>query len=626
LPGKPALPTWGLQRQLTVTVFLSVFLSAVIICATLFFFSRKRLYEETVRQSEEMVQAASLAFSQALAKGDEVLLDAFLHELQTRDELHIVETYVLNQGGRVVAHSRLEEYGKSYPIPELLTKEQPSRLSESHQVWPYSFRVVSLLQTKGDPVGVLVVHFSAQHLSQELRSEMFSIVGATLPVLLLSGLGVMFYGRQKVAHLRRLQEKALAVGRGELGDLLEVVGSDEISQLTGAFNRMLADLVQLRKTTRKSAETIETLNLDLRSQLTVVEQLKEQLAEENASLREKLHDLHPPGEIIGSNGSLRPIIDQARQLASLPITVLITGESGTGKELLATFLHESGIRNKGPFITVNCAALPVTLIESELFGYEKGAFTGAFAKKKGKFELAHGGTFFLDEIGELPVEVQAKLLRVLQHGEVQRLGGEAPISVDVRVITATNRLLSEEVAQGRFREDLYYRLKVVELRSPPLRDRLEDLPVLAQHFIEQYSRKLGKSVLGVTPSALKTLAAYHWPGNIRELENMVARAVALATTQVLGHEDFDSLQTQKREPRPFTEEKNPSAPFERLLDLCLLTPHDLKERGWERLQAAVERICLEAMLKKSKNQKEAADALCLTQTKLHRLIRKYGLK
>ncbi len=621
-----AISKMGLQRQLATAVFLSVFLAALAICAALFFFNQKRFYQETVRQSKEMIEAASLAFSQAMGDGDEVLLDAFLHELQSRKELYIQEAYVLKPDGRVVAHSRVEEYGKTYAVPELLKEQQPSQLSEVFPENPDAFRVISLLQAKGDTVGALVVVFSTQHLSQKVQSEMFWIVGVTVPILVLSGLGVMVYGRRMVARLRNLQKKALEIGRGEWGEPIEVTGTDEISQLMGAFNQMRADLSLLHAKNQKSAGTIEALNRDLTAQLAVVKQLKEQLAEENAALREELRSLHTPGEIIGANGSLRPILDQARQLASLPITVLITGESGTGKELLAAFLHETGSRSKGPFVKVNCAALPMTLIESELFGHEKGAFTGAVGQKKGKFELAHGGTLFLDEVGELPAEAQAKLLRALQHGEVQRVGGNHPILVDARVIAATNRDLSEEVKQGKFREDLYYRLKVVELRCPPLRERLEDLPVLAQHFIEHYSRRLGKPVLGISPSALKVLAAYHWPGNIRELENLVARAVALATTQVLGPEDFLSLPIPRPETRYVTEQANPSSLFERLLDLCGIAPQDLNHDGWESILAACERICLQAMLEKTKKQKEAANALGLTETKLHRLIRKHGLK
>jgi transcriptional regulator with GAF, ATPase, and Fis domain len=231
----------------------------------------------------------------------------------------------------------------------------------------------------------------------------------------------------------------------------------------------------------------------------------------------------------------------------------------------------------------------------------------------------------LDEVGELPAEAQAKLLRALQEGEINRVGSEQHIAVDVRVLAATNRNLEEEVNQGSFRKDLYYRLKVVELECPPLRDRLEDLPALAQYFIEYYSRKLGKPVLGIAPSTLKLLSSYSWPGNIRELENMIERAVALAETSVLGQEDFvfPELKHIVRVPKKNSEA---TSTFETLLDICELSSHDFKKNGWEKLLKSCERICLEAMLLQFKNQKDTAEALDLTPTKLHRLLKKHGLK
>ncbi|MFQ5736496.1 MAG: sigma 54-interacting transcriptional regulator, partial [Thermodesulfobacteriota bacterium] len=424
---------------------------------------------------------------------------------------------------------------------------------------------------------------------------------------------------------KRLQAKAVAVGRGDWGDPMEVSGSDEIAQLTESFNQMLSDLSRLREKDRSSAETIAGLNRDLSAQLEKVEGLKERLLEENAALRQELLSSYGPGEIIGSDGSIMHIVEQARQLASLPVTVLITGESGTGKELLARLLHESGSMADKPFVTVNCAAMPSTLIESELFGHEKGAFTGAVTEKRGKFELADGGTLFLDEVGELPGDVQAKLLRALQHGEINRIGGEHPISVDVRIVAATNRVLAKEVSAGAFREDLYYRLKVVELHCPPLRERIEDIPALAQHFIEAFSKRLNKPVQGIAPSALNMLMSHDWPGNIRELENTIARAVALATTQVLGPEDFIFV-TGRADAVHKGAEGEAAAPFERLLKLCRVTSEDLKHKGFGRLISACERICLEASLDRARNQKEAASALGMTPTKLHRLIRKHGLK
>jgi transcriptional regulator with GAF, ATPase, and Fis domain len=208
--------------------------------------------------------------------------------------------------------------------------------------------------------------------------------------------------------------------------------------------------------------------------------------------------------------------------------VLVTGETGTGKELIARAIHSCSKRREKPLIKVNCAALPAGLVESELFGHEKGAFTGAIARRVGRFELADGGTIFLDEIGDLPLEMQAKLLRVLQEGEIDRIGGKAPISVDVRVIAATNRDLAKAVREKAFREDLYYRLNVFPIQLPPLRERRGDIPLLAGYFASRIAAQLGKPIDGIAPSTIERLAAYRWPGNIRELENVIERAVILA--------------------------------------------------------------------------------------------------
>jgi transcriptional regulator with GAF, ATPase, and Fis domain len=212
-------------------------------------------------------------------------------------------------------------------------------------------------------------------------------------------------------------------------------------------------------------------------------------------------------------------------VANTPSTVLISGESGTGKELIARALHENSSRHAGPFIKINCAAIPKTLMESELFGYDKGAFTGAVGAKPGRFELAHGGTLFLDEIGEIPIEMQVKLLRVLQESEFERVGGIKTIKVDVRLVTATNRDLLAEVGAGAFREDLFYRLNVVPIHIPPLRERREDIPLLADHFIAKFNDRLKKEIAAITPEAVERLVAYQWPGNIRELENLMERTV-----------------------------------------------------------------------------------------------------
>ncbi len=234
----------------------------------------------------------------------------------------------------------------------------------------------------------------------------------------------------------------------------------------------------------------------------------------------------PP--LVGESPSMRAIYDMVARVADSPSTVLITGESGTGKELVAQALHRGSSRRDKPLIKVNCAAIPKDLVESELFGYERGAFTGAVGSKPGRFELADGGTLFLDEIGEIPVEMQVKLLRALQEQEFERVGGIKTIRVDVRLIAATNRDLKQMIADGRFREDLFYRLNVVPIALPPLRERKQDIPLLVRHFIEKYDLRLGKKVEGIEDDALQLLLGYAWPGNIRELENVMERSVLFA--------------------------------------------------------------------------------------------------
>ncbi|NPV69573.1 MAG: sigma 54-interacting transcriptional regulator [Firmicutes bacterium] len=239
-------------------------------------------------------------------------------------------------------------------------------------------------------------------------------------------------------------------------------------------------------------------------------------------------------DIIGESNPMKEAVRIARKVAGTDTTVLIQGESGTGKELFAHAIHNASPRRNGPFIKVNCAAIPENLMESELMGHEQGAYTGASRTKVGKFELADGGTILLDEVGELGIAVQAKLLRLLQFREFERLGGTKPITVDVRILAATNRDLKADVAAGRFREDLFYRLNVVALNVPSLRERVEDIPMLVERFIEQLNRRLGKSVTGILPEAMRLLTGHHWPGNVRELANVLERAVLLSEEDVIS--------------------------------------------------------------------------------------------
>ncbi len=251
------------------------------------------------------------------------------------------------------------------------------------------------------------------------------------------------------------------------------------------------------------------------------------LVAENRALRAQLANLGQGG-LVGGAPSFRAAVDALRQAAPTSATVLLTGESGTGKELAARLLHDLSPRASAPFVPVHCAAIPESILESELFGYEKGAFTGATGRKEGRFERAHGGTLFLDEVGEMSPAVQVKLLRVLQDGVVERLGGTQPVQVDVRLVAATNKDLGAEVKAGRFREDLYYRLDVVAVRLPPLRDRREDVPLLASAFLKRLAEKHQKPLSGLAPAALAALERYDWPGNVRELEHALERAVVLS--------------------------------------------------------------------------------------------------
>ncbi len=243
-------------------------------------------------------------------------------------------------------------------------------------------------------------------------------------------------------------------------------------------------------------------------------------------------------KIIGKSPKIKEVIDFIEDVAKSSSTVLISGETGVGKELVARQIHKNSLRSKKLFVPVNCAAIPENLLESELFGHEKGAFTGAMDRYIGKFEIASGGTLFLDEVGTLPNAMQAKLLRVLQDKTIERLGAEKPIPVDIRIISATNLDLKKEVEDGKFREDLYYRLNVIPIHVPALRERKEDIPLLADHFIKKYSSALGKTISGFSQEAIKTLVAYNWPGNIRELENLVERLVVLGKGSVINREDL----------------------------------------------------------------------------------------
>ena len=294
-----------------------------------------------------------------------------------------------------------------------------------------------------------------------------------------------------------------------------------------------AELMSANEQLSQEIEDRKQAANSLREALTIIKQLKDQLHEENIYLKEEIDLIHSHKDIVGNSEAIRTVLQQTEQVAPTDSTVLIQGETGTGKELLAHAIHNLSARTGRLMIKVNCAALPPTLIESELFGRERGAFTGALSKQIGRFELADASTIFLDEIDTLPLELQAKLLRVLESGEFERLGSPRTVKVDVRIISATNRDLARLVSEGGFREDLYYRLNIFQIIVPPLRERREDILPLVWSFVQEFSKRMGKRIESIPQKGAEALQAYPWPGNVRELRNVTERAMILTTGPVL---------------------------------------------------------------------------------------------
>ncbi len=330
------------------------------------------------------------------------------------------------------------------------------------------------------------------------------------------------------------------------------------------------------------------------------------LKQENRILKESLGTHFDRQNIIGQSPAMIQLLETVSQVAASEATVLINGESGTGKELIAGAIHFNSLRKDGPFVKINCAAITETLLESELFGHERGAFTGADKRKEGRFAQAHKGTLFLDEVSEMALAMQAKLLRVLQEREITRVGGDTAVKVDVRVIGATNRNLKNMIKEGSFREDLFYRLNVISLDIPPLRKRRDDIVLLTQHFIQNFAEKNRKQIKGFTPKAIDRLIRYDWPGNVRELMNAVERAVVLARTERIDDEDLAIIQTpfdQAVESTPVLEEINEITTLENM-----------------------ERTAVIKTLKATDgNKSEAARRLGITRKTLHKKLKKYGI-
>jgi two-component system, NtrC family, response regulator len=338
------------------------------------------------------------------------------------------------------------------------------------------------------------------------------------------------------------------------------------------------------------------------------------LITENIRLREEMKQRSGFDTMIGKNPQMIQIYELIKKVAPTPASVLITGESGTGKELVAKAIHVNSPREPHPFITVNCAALAENLLESELFGHEKGAFTDAAAMRKGRFETANNGTIFLDEIGEIPLSLQSKLLRLLQEKNFERIGGNQTIDVDVRIISATNKDLKEEVQQGRFREDLFYRLNVIHMALPALRDRMDDIPLLVDHFIKKCAVNLNKEVLEIAPEALRLLVNLPWEGNVRELENTIERAAILCNDNVIEPDDV----------QPESVSIDRSSEWSRDVDILDFIPETVELN--DVLYTVEERLLKRALEKTGHVQARAAEQLGITKSLLQYKMKKYGIK
>jgi PAS domain S-box-containing protein len=352
----------------------------------------------------------------------------------------------------------------------------------------------------------------------------------------------------------QLQSVRIDTGVGKAGHILTSVVDATIGRHLGEELQKAHDRLEVtvEERTRKLSQGNEQLTQEiedrkkaeasLQEAFAEIKKLKDRLQAENVYLQQEVAGDYAFGEIIGQATALSDLFLRVEQVAPMNATVLLLGETGTGKGVIARAIHGCSARKNRPMITVNCTSLPANLIESELFGREKGAFTGANARQMGRFELANGGTIFLDEIGEMPLELQCKLLRVIQDGEFERLGSPHTLKVDVRIIAASNRDLKEEIRNGRFREDLFYRLNVFPIMIPPLRQRREDIPLLVSHFIAKFNKKIGKRIATVTADTMNALLGYHWPGNVRELESVIERAVITSQGTVLQVLDrFDTF-------------------------------------------------------------------------------------
>ena len=428
-----------------------------------------------------------------------------------------------------------------------------------------------------------------------LRKQGFEVVTAD------SGERALELFRQDAFDLILTDQKMAGMTGLDLMQAVHTINSDTPVILITAFGTIAAAVATLKK----GAIDYLTKPLNLEELLHRIQLVSDRyrILTENRELREALGERHRIEGIIGESGPMLEVLSMVRRVAPSEATVLIRGESGTGKELIAQAIHFGSPRKSGPLVKVNCAALPEALLESELFGHEKGAFTGAVASRQGRFEMANGGTIFLDEIGDLPLHLQAKLLRVLQEREYERVGSSRPVKVNVRILTASHRPLEALIQAGQWREDLYYRLNVVTILLPPLRERRSDLSLLIDHFVRHFAEKNGRKIAGLTPEGRDILLRYDYPGNVRELENIIERAVVLTRDDVIGRGDLP-ITVQELEAIDDDDEPNLTIAVERL------------ER----------RMIREALARFEGVQTRAAERLGISERALRYKLIKYGFR
>jgi DNA-binding NtrC family response regulator len=407
--------------------------------------------------------------------------------------------------------------------------------------------------------------------------------------------------RQEAFDLVLTDQKMAEMSGLELLQAVHTINAETPVILITAFGTIEAAVAALKH----GAIDYLTKPLNLDELLYRIRQVSDRyrIINENRELREALQDRHRIEGIIGESGPMLEVLSIVRRVAPSEATVLIRGESGTGKELIAKAIHFGSPRARGPLVKVNCAALPEALLESELFGHEKGAFTGALTSRQGRFELANGGTIFLDEIGDLPLHLQAKLLRVLQEREFEKVGSSRPVRVNVRIMAASHRPLEDLIKAGQLREDLYYRLNVVTICIPPLRERRSDVALLLDHFLRQYAAKNGKTIRGLTPEGRDILLRYDYPGNVRELENIIERAVVLTRDDVIGSGDL-----------PLTVQELEVADGERETNLTVA------------VEALERRMIRDALARSDGIQTRAAELLGMGERALRYKLTKYGFR